>query len=124
MRRRAPLALAAAGLLAAAVAACGGAPVLLPTPPPGAVVIAAQGTAFVSRPYTAPADTAFTLFFENRDNEPHNVRVWNAANESVYSGEIVQGPAAKVEQVPALPAGTYRLTCDIHPDMTAELNVQ
>ncbi|HEY8135174.1 MAG TPA: cupredoxin domain-containing protein, partial [Candidatus Limnocylindrales bacterium] len=127
VRGRAPLTLAAlgaAGLLVAALAACGGAPAPLPTPPPGAVIITAQGTAFVSPPYTAPANAAFTLFFENRDNEPHNVRVWDAANASVYTTEIIQGPAAKAEQVPALPAGTYRLTCDIHPDMTAQLNVQ
>jgi plastocyanin len=78
----------------------------------------------VSAPYTAPADAAFTLFLENHDNEPHNVHIWNAAGASVYPGEVIQGPAAKAEDVPALPAGTYRLTCDIHPGMTAELTVQ
>lgn len=124
MRGHASLTLAAAGLLAATVTACSGTPAPLPTPPPGAVVVTAQGTAFVSSPYTAPADVAFTLFFVNRDNEPHNVRIWDAANASVYPGEIIQGPAAKVEQVRALPAGTYRFTCDIHPGMTAQLNVQ
>ena len=124
MRGRAPFLLGAAGLLAAALAGCGGTPAPLPTPPPGAVVITAQGTAFVSTPYTAPADAAFTLFFLNKDNEPHNVRIWNAAGASVHPGEIIQGPAAKAEEVPALPAGAYRLTCDIHPGMTAELTVQ
>lgn len=120
MRRRAALSLAAAGLLAAAVAACG-APAPLPTAPPGAVIVTAQGTAFVETHITAPADAAFTLFFVNHDNEPHNVRIWNAAGASVYPGEIIQGPAAKVEAVPALPAGTYRITCDIHPGMVTEL---
>lgn len=124
MRGRFSLTLAAAGLLAAAVAGCGGAPAPLPTPPPGAVVVTAQGNAFVSGPYTAPADAAFTLFLVNKDGEPHNVRIWDAANVSVYAGANIQGPAAKAEQVPALPAGTYRLTCDIHPEMTGELNVQ
>ena len=123
MRSRAPLTLAAAAFVAAALTACG-APAPLPTPPPGALVITAQGTAFVSGPYTAPADVAFTLFLENHDNEPHNVRIWNAAGASVFPGEIIQGPAAKAEEVPALPAGTYRITCDIHPEMTAELTVQ
>lgn len=124
MRRRVSLTLAAAGLLAAGIAACGGAPAPLSTPPPGAVVVTAQGNAFVSGPYTAPADVAFTLFLVNKDGEPHNARIWNAANVSVHPGAIVQGPGAKAEQVPALPAGTYRLTCDIHPEMSAPLNVQ
>jgi len=124
VKGRAPLLLAAAGLLAAAVVGCGGAPAPMATPPPGAVVITAQGTAFVSGPYTAPADAAFTLFFVNKDNEPHNARIWNATGASVYPGEIIQGPAAKAEEVPALAAGTYRLTCDIHPGMTAELTVR
>ena len=123
MRGRAALSLAAAGVLAAAVVACG-APAPLPTPPPGAVVITAQGTAFTSTTYTAPAGAAFTLFLENHDNEPHNVHIWNAAGASVYPGEVVQGPAAKAEEVPALPAGTYRISCDIHPAMTAQLTVQ
>ena len=120
MRRRA-LGLSGGLIMAAALVGCGGAPAPLPTPPPGAVVVTTQGTAFVATPYTAPADTAFTLFFQNRDNEPHNLRVWNAAGASVYAGEIIQGPAAKVESVPALPAGTYRLTCDIHPGMSAQI---
>jgi plastocyanin len=124
VRRRAPFLLAAAGLLAAAVCACGGAPAPLPTPPPGAVVVTAQTNVFVSSPYTAPADAAFTLFLLKNDAEPHNARIWNAAGETVHPGAIVQGRSAKAEQVPALPAGVYRLTCDIHPDMTGQLNVQ
>ena len=64
------------------------------------------------------------MFLVNKDGEPHNARLWNAANVSVFAGAIVQGSAAKAEQVPALSAGTYRMTCDIHPEMTAQLNVQ
>lgn len=124
MRGRASLTLGAAGLLAAAIAGCGGAPAPLPTPPPGAVVITAQGNVFAPAQVTAPAGVAFTLFFENRDKEPHNVRLWDAAGAMVFPGEIFPGPAAKVESVPALAAGTYRITCDIHPDMTAQLVAQ
>jgi plastocyanin len=124
VRLRAAVTLAAAGVLAAALAGCGGAPAPLPTPPPGAVVITAQGTAFATQQVTAPAGTSFTLFFENRDNEPHNVRLWDAANSIVYSGQIVNGPTAITETVPALAPGTYRFTCDIHPNMSGTLTVQ
>ena len=112
------------GLLAAALAACGGASASLPTPPPGAVVVVAEGTAFTTQHVTAPAGAAFTLFFENRDHELHNVRIWDAAGATVFPGEIVTGPVAIAEDVAALAAGTYRLTCDIHPDMTGELVAQ
>jgi plastocyanin len=96
----------------------------LPTPPPGAVVITVQGNAFITQHVTTPADEAFTLFFENHDNEPHNVRIWDAAGTSVAVTEIFSGPAARTIDVVALATGTYRLTCDVHPEMTAELVVQ
>jgi plastocyanin len=121
--RPAALTLAAAALMAATVTACGAA-APLPTAPPGAVVITAQGNAFAPAQVAAPAGEQITLFLENRDNEPHNVRVWDAAGSSVYAGELVQGRTAKVESVPALPAGTYHFTCDIHPEMTGQLEVQ
>lgn len=124
MRRRTAFILAATGVLAAALAGCGGAPAPMPTPPPGAVVITAQGTAFATQQVTAPAGTAFTLFFENRDNEPHNVHILDAAGASVFPGEIFTGPTALVEPVPALAAGTYRFICDVHPGMSGTLTVQ
>ena len=122
MRLRFALTLYAAGVLT--IAACGGPAAPLATAPPGAVIVVAQGTAFTTQNVTAPANAAFTLFFENRDSEPHNVRLWDAAGAIVFPGEIVTGPIALVETVPALPAGAYRMTCDIHPDMTGQLVAQ
>jgi plastocyanin len=123
VRRRPSLTLAAAGALAAALAACGGPSAPLPTAPPGAVVISAQGTNYTTAHVTAPAGAAFTLFFENHDNEPHNVRIWDAAGGSVFAGQIATGPAAITESVTALAPGSYRFTCDIHPSMSGELTV-
>jgi plastocyanin len=88
------------------------------------VVVTAQGNAFIPAQVTAPADAAFTLFLVNKDGEPHNARIWDAAGTSVFAGEHFTGPAAKAEQIPALAAGTYRISCDIHPDMTGQLVAQ
>ena len=121
MRRRAPAFFGSALILTAALAACGGAPAPIPTPPPGAVVVIAQGTAFTTQNVTAPAATAFTLFFENRDAELHNVHISDAAGASVFMGQTFTGPKALVEQVPALAAGTYRFVCDVHPGMAGQL---
>ncbi len=108
----------------ALVGACG-APAPTMTPAPGAVVIVAQGTAFTTQQVTAPAFVAFTLWFDNHDNELHNVHLWDVAGTtSVWAGKTFTGPAAKTEQVPALTEGTYKFTCDIHPQMTGQLIAQ
>jgi plastocyanin len=108
-------------LLASVLTACGSPAKTLPTAPPDAVVIVAQGTAFTTRNVAAPAGVEFTLFFENRDNELHNVHISDATGVDVFHGETFTGPEAKVESVPALAAGTYSFKCDIHPDMTGQL---
>lgn len=107
-----------------ALTACGGASTPLPTAPPGSVVITSQGTAFTTRNVTAPAGVAFTLFFENRDRELHNVHISDAAGATVFTGQAFTGPDSRAEQVPALAAGTYRFICDIHPDMAGQLVAQ
>jgi plastocyanin len=121
VRRRVLLLVAAAGVLAAAVAACGGAPPPVVTPPADAVVVTAQGTAFTTQYVTAPADVAFTLWFDNMDNELHNVHIWDATNASVFAGEAFTGPGARGALVPPLTPGAYHFTCDIHPGMTGQL---
>jgi len=108
----------------AALAGCSSnPPAPIPSPPPGAVVVTAAQTRFLESRVEAPAGAAFTIYFENRDSADHNVHVWDAAGASVMAGQIFGGPAARTENVPALTAGTYRVTCDIHPEMTAELLV-
>jgi plastocyanin len=109
-------------VLAALVVGCG-APAPTTTPPPGAVVIVAQGTAFTTQNVTAPANAAFTLWFNNRDSELHNVQIWDF-DMTVFTGQTFTGPAAKSEQVQALAPGTYKFTCLIHPQMTGELVAQ
>lgn len=115
--------LAAAALVA--LAGCSSAPPApIPSPPPGAVAITAEHTAFVERQLEAPAGAPFTLYFANHDNEAHNVRILDAANMNLAATEIFTGPGARTVDVPALAPGTYRLMCDIHSEMAAELLVE
>ncbi len=93
-------------------------------PPPGSVYISAANVEFEQQSVTAPAGEAFEIFFENREAVPHNVHVLAPDGTSVMQGEIFNGPSARLHPVPALAAGTYRVLCDVHPDMTLDLVAQ
>ena len=73
----------------------------------------------------APAGEVFTIWFENKENVPHNVKVVDSAGAlQGQAGEIFNGPAAQPLAVPALAAGTYSILCDVHPEMRSELVAQ
>ena len=71
----------------------------------------------------APADTAFTIVFDNQDvgGIPHNVHIFSADPstdpnaESLFNGDLVPGPDILTYEVSPLPAGTYFFQCDVHP---------
>lgn len=93
-----------------------------PTLPPGGVAITAANLAFETQRLEVPAGTRFGLLFENREGAPHNVRIYDeGAAEPLFVGEIFSGPAARLYDVPALPLGTHRFRCDVHPQMAGEV---
>jgi plastocyanin len=124
-----------AGIL---LAACGGdagasgaAPVTgaPPTPVNGQtqpdVIIAAVNIAFDPAEVTVRAGTPFTIGFDNRDSGvPHNLVLTAPSGEIVAKTEIVTGPAHVDLQVPALAAGTYTYTCQVHPNMMGTLTAK
>ena len=66
----------------------------------------------------APADTPFTIAFDNKDvGVPHNVAIFtdDTATKALFTGEMVTGPKKVTYEVKALPAGTYFFRCDVHP---------
>jgi plastocyanin len=76
----------------------------------------AQNFAFISTTLTAPASSAFTIHFDNKDSGiPHDILIKDSAGKTVFSGDMVTGPTTADYQVPALAAGTYTFTCSIHP---------
>ena len=101
-------------------------------PPPGSPVangatvhIAAQNIEFDTNHLDAPAGQAFTLEFDNNDpGIPHNVEIKDASGASRFKGQIITGPMKGLYQIPALGAGNYMFTCDVHPNMTGTVTVK
>ncbi len=93
-----------------------------PSLPNADVIETAQNTAFVVENLTAPANTPFTIAFDNKDQgQPHNMAISDASGTAVYTGKIITGPEVIVYDVPALAAGNYTFVCSVHPNMTGTL---
>ena len=99
-------------------------------PPPAsagaaAATVTAKDIQFVTTSFTAPAGKPFGLAFDNEDNGvPHNIQIKDSTGASAFKGEIFNGVATKVYDVPALPAGSYTFVCDVHPTMTGTATIQ
>ncbi len=92
-----------------------------PPPPPGGggdcattIEIKANDIAFDISEFEVPADTAFCIAFENQEDVPHNVAIYDGG-EALFNGEILNTAGEIVYNVPALPAGDFRFICDVHP---------
>ncbi|MBA3236289.1 MAG: cupredoxin domain-containing protein [Chloroflexi bacterium] len=108
-----------------ASAAPSGSPAGSPAPGGESVSIVASGIQFTTTAVTAPADTPFTIAFDNQDaGTPHNVEIKDPAGAEVFKGDIFNGVETRDYQVPALAAGTYPFICTVHPTMTGTLTVQ
>jgi plastocyanin len=92
------------------------------TPKGPTLRLTAKSIRFDTSCLAAPADTPFTIRFENADaGVAHNVHVYSedpAANpsaKSLFTGTIVTGPTTTTYSLAALPAGSYYFHCDVHP---------
>jgi len=75
----------------------------------------------VTQSVTVPANAAWTLAFDNQDNLPHNVVIQDASGQTVFSSEVITGPALKIQDASALATGSYTFTCAIHSEMKGTL---
>ena len=88
----------------------------------GGAVIVASGIAFDRPTLEVPAGRTFPLLFENRDFASHDVAIYpENGNDALFVGEVFSGPDSRIYQVGALPAGTYRFECQVHPQMDGKL---
>jgi plastocyanin len=114
---------AATLLLAASLLVACGSPSGSSAPPPsapaGGAVVTAQNIAFDRGQLVVPAGRSFQLLFENREGAPHNVTIYDeGTDKTLFVGETFGGPGSRTYDVPAIPAGTHRFRCDVHPQMT------
>ena len=75
--------------------------------------VVAKGVKFDSTCLAAPADTAFTIEFENDDGGVlHNIVIQDG--EQFFDGEPFAGDATKIYRVDPIPAGVHTFYCKFH----------
>lgn len=91
--------------------------------------IAAAGLAFDTETLSFPANSPVILTFDNQDDVnttgPHNVSIYadDSLAETLFKGDLVDGPATVDYEVPALQPGEYFFQCDVHPTMMGTVSV-
>ena len=106
------------------IGACaGGTPGTAAPVPTGAVQLRVADSRFAPANLSVAPGQPFELYFDNADTLPHNVVIIAADGTRAFAADIFTGAAQRVLHVPALAAGHYRLRCDIHPEMSADLQV-
>jgi plastocyanin len=91
----------------------------------GGVDVTASGLKFSTDKIELPAAPS-TINFDNKDaGTQHNIAIFSdkGYTTSVFTGDLVTGPAKATYDVPALAAGTYYFHCDVHPTMSGTVVV-
>jgi plastocyanin/uncharacterized membrane protein len=79
---------------------------------------------FIPSTLAVPAGEPFVVAFRNEDGGvPHNVGIYrdDSAEESLFVGDLVDGPTTVTYELPALDPGAYFFRCDVHPQMNGTL---
>lgn len=85
----------------------------------------AKNVQFQTLTLEAPAGQPFQIAFDNQDASiAHNIQIADGGGAMVFEGELVTGVAQTTYNVGALPAGAYKFSCKVHPNMVGELTVK
>ena len=117
--RKGLCAAAATTVLAVGVAGSGVARAADCAPSGTSLALTAENHAFDKDCLAVRAGEAFTIRFDNRDSDRHNVAILpsHTSTETLFQGDIMPGPKNTVYAVPNLKAGTYHFHCEIHPNL-------
>ena len=102
----------------------GGAAECDPSPDAAVTVCAFDDQAFVPSSLAVPAGEPLVVAFENDDDGvPHNVAIYtdDSAVQSLFVGDVIDGPTTVTYDVPAIDPGRYYFRCDVHPQMNGTL---
>lgn len=90
---------------------------------PNSPLLIASNCRFDVADVDVPANAAFTLVFENKDTDGHNVSIYS---DGTYSSRLFEGivfsASTRWYPVPSLAPGTYVFRCDVHPDMNGRVH--
>jgi plastocyanin len=121
--------------LAAVLAACSGASAApagtpaapasagSPIPAGGTATVVAKDISFTTPAVAVTAGSSFSIAFDNQDGAPHNIAISDASGQTVFKGEVVSNKQVTYS-VPALAAGRYTFTCEVHPNMKGTITAQ
>jgi plastocyanin len=73
----------------------------------------AHGVDFDTDCLAAPADTAFTIHFQNQDGIQHNISIEGGGKQFLVGDPVTSGKVTY--HVDPIPAGTYTFFCKFHP---------
>jgi plastocyanin len=94
-------------------------------PAADAIRISSKDLQFSTTTLNAPANKPFQIAYDNQDNAPHNMAIYDSSFSSkVFGEEPFGGPKLVTYNVPALAPGTYGFRCDVHTNMTGTLEVR
>src|SRR5256714_5454436 len=83
------------------------------------LAITADGHKFDKDCLAVPEGQTFTIRFDNKDSDRHNVATLpsHMSTETLFEGDIVPGPKSITYNVPALKPGTFHFHCEVHPNL-------
>jgi plastocyanin len=83
------------------------------------LALAAEHHRFDTDCLFAPAGESFTIRFDNKDSDRHNVAILPAhmSSETIFAGDIIPGPKNTLYAVNPIKPGTYHFHCEVHPNL-------